>query len=163
MAVQFKVTIEGFEALKNRLQRLPERLRTNIMRGAMRAAVAVLRRLARDNVQQFSRTGNLRRSIRVSTRSFRNGTVTGTVKAGGPRAYYANIVEVGARPHAIRVKRANALALGPRTFVKAVQHPGFAGRRYMQQAAERGEKPASDAFAAYVQQRVVKFMATGQA
>ena len=161
MAAQFTVRIENIDAIRQRLSGLSQRLRTNIMRGGMRAAVAVIRKLAREEAPR-GRTGNLRRSIRVSTRSFRDGTVTGTIKAGGPVAFYANIVEVGAQPHSISVTRANALALGPRTFVKAVDHPGFAGRGYMRKAAEQGERAASAAFEQYVQQRVASYMETGK-
>ena len=162
MPVQFNVKIQGFDILKQRLSALPERLRRNIMRGGMRAAVAIIRKAARANAP-VGRTGNLRRSIRVSTRAFRDGWVEGTVKAGGKLAYYANIVEVGAKAHPIRVTRAaNALNLGGRALVKSVQHPGFQGRRYMERAAKQSEVPASNAFAAYVNNRVGIFLATGR-
>lgn len=160
MAIQFNVRIENFDAIRQRVAGLPQRLRTNILRGAMRAAVAVIRKAARANAP-VGRTGNLRRSIRVSTRSFRDGTVRGEVKAGGRLAWYANIVEGGARPHEISVNERLALNLGGR-LVKKVQHPGFQGRRFMERAAQDSERPAAEAFERYVQQRVASYINTGQ-
>lgn len=162
MAVQLNIKLQGFDVLKERLSALPDKLRRNIMRGGMRAAVAVIRGVAR-NLVPVGRTGNLRRSIRVSTRAFRNGRIEGTVKAGGKLAYYANIVEGGARPHQISVTRAaKALNLGGRALVKKVQHPGFQGRRFMQSAANQSETAASNAFAQYVNNRVDLFLTTGR-
>ena len=162
MAVQLNIKLQGFDVLKQRLSALPERLRRNIMRGGMRAAVAVIRGVAR-NLVPVGRTGRLRRSIRVSTRAFRDGRIEGKVTAGGKLAYYANIVEGGAKPHEIRVSgAAKALNLGNRVLVKKVQHPGFQGRRFMERTANQSEAAASNAFANYVNYRVDLFLATGR-
>lgn len=162
MAVQLNIKLQGFDVLKQRLSALPERLRRNIMRGGIRAAAAVIRGVAR-NLAPLGRTGNLRRSIQVSTRAFRDGRIEGKVTAGGKLAYYANIVEAGARAHQISVTRAaKALNLGGRVLVKKVQHPGFQGRRFMERAANQSEAAASDAFAKYVNNRVDLFLATGR-
>jgi len=157
---EFQIRIQGFDALKRRLGLVEQRLRRNILRGAMRAATAVIRKAARALVP-LGRTGNLRRSIRVSTRAFADGRVVGTVKAGGKLAWYANIVEAGARPHVITSRDRTgkgALQVGGRV-VRSVQHPGFRGRRYMARAAEQSEAAASSAFERYVQQRVAAAMA----
>ena len=162
MAVQLNIKLQGFDVLKQRLSALPGKLRRKIMRGGVRAAVAVIRGVAR-NLVPIGRTGNLRRSIRVSTRAFRDGRIEGKVTAGGKLAYYANIVEAGARAHQISVTRAaKALNLGGRVLVKNVQHPGFQGRRFMERAANQSEAAASDAFAKYVNNRVDLFLATGR-
>jgi len=162
MAVQLNIKLQGFDVLKQRLSALPGKLRRNIMRGGMRAAVAVIRGAVR-NLVPVGRTGNLRRSIRVSTRAFRNGRIEGKVTAGGKLAYYANIVEGGAKPHQISVTRAaKALNLGGRVLVKKVQHPGFQGRRFMERAANQSEAAASNAFAQYVNNRVDLFLTAGR-
>lgn len=162
MAVQLNIKLQGFDVLKQRLSALPGKLRRNIMRGGVRAAVAVIRGVAR-NLVPVGRTRNLRRSIRVSTRAFRDGRIEGKVTAGGKLAYYANIVEGGAKPHEIRASgAAKALNLGNRVLVKRVQHPGFQGRRFMERTANQSEAAASNAFANYVNYRVDLFLATGR-
>lgn len=161
MTVQadFSVKLEGFDTLKARTEALPQKLQRNILRGGMRAAVGVIRKLAREFVPV--RTGKLRRSIRASARSFRDGRLVGTVTSGGKGAWQANIIEVGAKPHKIRARRGKALSIGRGGYVKQVDHPGHRAYRYMERAATQGEKPAADAFSNYVQTRVSRYMSTG--
>lgn len=160
MPAQFRITVEGFEELQQRVSSLPEKLRGPIMRGAMRAALVELRKLARRYVLP-KRTGALYRSIRVSARSFRDGALIGKVTAGGPGAQHANLIERGTKPHRIVAKRARALTIGDGRMVRSVRHPGHAGRHFMARAAAEGARPASDAFSAYVHARIQRHMAAG--
>lgn len=79
------------------------------------------------------RTGRLRATIRAhparQTGPFR---VEAQVTAGRP----ARLVTRGARPHLIRARRADALHFG-NLFARSVQHPGFAGRPFLEPAARR--------------------------
>ena len=155
------VKIVGLDVVRSRLRALPLRLRTNIMRGGLRAAARVVQIASRQEAPR-GKTGNLRRSISVSTRSKLGGAVVeAKVKAGGRRAWYANIVESGAKPHRIEARRGKALQIGP-AFVASVQHPGFAGRGFMAKARERSAVPANLAFQRYVDQRIATFWNTGK-
>lgn len=155
-----RLELKGFDEIKRTLALLPERLQKNYLRGGVRAALAVLAKEARREAPVAS--GQLRRSIRTSTRAFYSGRVTGKVNVAGPRARHAHLVEFGTKPHRIIARTAKALAIGPGVLVKEVQHPGAKARPYMGSAVARKSGAAHDAFETYVHTRLMRFWATGK-
>lgn len=156
-----QLELRGFNEIKRTLALLPERLQRNYLRGGVRAALAVLAKEARQ--QAPADTGELKRSIRTSTRAFYGGRLlTGKVKVSGRRARHAHLVEFGTRPHRIAVRTARVLAVGPGVFAKEVQHPGAKARPYMGTAVERKSSAAHDAFEIYVHTRLTRFWETGK-
>ncbi|NDC04095.1 MAG: HK97 gp10 family phage protein [Betaproteobacteria bacterium] len=74
-----EIAVSGLAELKKALDQLPAKVEANIMRGAMRAGSKVMAEKAKEQVPVDS--GDLRNSIRVTTRS-RRGQVTATVAHG---------------------------------------------------------------------------------
>ncbi|MCR4300180.1 MAG: HK97 gp10 family phage protein [Sulfuricaulis sp.] len=148
--------IEGVEGLQARLLQLPAKLEQKILRGALRAGAVVIKRAADAEVPR--RSGKLARTLRVSTKS-RRGLVTASIKAGDKnRAWYAHIVEGGAKPHPIRAKRFPFLRLHGNVFVRKVSHPGARPNRFMKRALDRGVTPAIAAVADYIRGRLDKIV-----
>lgn len=159
------VRIQGADALILRLGLLQKNMQRNIMRGALRAASKPIIRAAQATVPV--RTGTLKRSIRFSSRGFLDGSLRAEVKAGGAglrgrSAFYAHIVERGAKPHSLVPRGKDTVTVSMRgrvvrTLKRGVgepHHKGFRARRYMARAAEASAAAASDAFADYVAQRL---------
>lgn len=149
---EFSVRLEGVDEVRTRLALFPQRLRRNILRGAIRAAAVVMRKGVQARVPV--RTVALRRSVTVSTRAYADGRVEGKVTVGGRKAFYANIVEVGAKQHVIRAATAGALNLGNGRIVEEVRHPGFRGRGFVAATQAAEAAPASRAFFEYAQVRI---------
>lgn len=89
----------------------------------------------RDHAQREvpSRTGRLRRSIRVRNASQRKATVVAH--------YTAYMVDAGVKAHEIKPKRAKMLRFqvgqGQIVFAKRVRHPGYRPRPFRQRLAEQ--------------------------
>lgn len=153
-----EIAVSGLADLKKALDQLPAKIEANIMRGAMRAGSKVMAEIAKEQVPVDS--GDLRRSIRVTTRS-RRGQVSATVRAGDKKAYYAHMVEFGTAQHLIPkptkkkpLKRISLFFGGK--VVSQVQHPGTSPQPFMRPALDKGMQPALDAFAEYVRKRLAK-------
>lgn len=108
------VHITGLRELQVFLDALPAKVEKNILRGALTAGAKPIKKQAMANIH--SRSGELARSIRVSTR-FKDGKVVASISAWKKRlaskkkgggvlgdAYYANWVEYGTRQHLISVQ-----------------------------------------------------------
>jgi hypothetical protein len=168
-----RVKIDGADALIARMALLDANGHRRLMRGGLRAASRplILRaralaprgtRVRKDWKGRNTRPGELRRSIRFIARRDTTGGVQAEVRAGNARAWYAHIIERGAKAHEIRRgKRKRALNVDglPRAGVK---HPGVRGRFFMRDAAQQAARAASDAFAVYVRQRYDRVLATGK-
>jgi len=153
-----EIAVSGLAELKKALDQLPAKVEANIMRGAMRAGSKVMAEKAKEQVPVDS--GDLRNSIRVTTRS-RRGQVTATVRAGDKKAYYAHMVEFGTAAHLIpkpsRKKRLKQVVLAFGGSVKSeVQHPGTRPQPFMRPAFDKNTPAALDAFAEYVRKRLAK-------
>lgn len=88
----------------------------------------------KDTITDFTRTGQLRASVRVRVQGN-----TATIFAG-TKLNYARYVDEGTRPHVIRTVKKKALrwpTTGGYAFAKYVNHPGFKGHHYMQGTWER--------------------------
>jgi HK97 gp10 family phage protein len=171
-----ETTVHGMADLHKLLQRLPVKVETNVLRGAVRAGQNVIKKAAQSAAP--ADTGELRKSIRVtsSRRALKRGFVRADVVAGNATAWYAHIIEFGSgqfyegtgrsvrKPYVIRAKVADgkeastgqkrrALRVGS-ALVAQVTHPGVKPRRFMRTAAQQLEGPALDAFVAYVRKRL---------
>lgn len=170
--VSARVRVEGADALILRLALLERGRARNIMRGGLRAAAVPLIARARQLVpisgldprnltargrvrggKHNRRPGDLLRSIRFSSRGYRDGSLYAEVKAGGRRAFYAHMVEGGTKPHEIRPRDAKALVVAGRPVAK-IKHPGTRAARFMDRAAQQAGRAASQAFATYVATRL---------
>lgn len=150
------VKLEGLDVVRARLAVFPDRLRRNVMRGAIRAAATAFREGIRKRAPVKS--GRLRRDIKLSARVFHDGRVSATVSVGtgkgDRRAFYAAALEAGAKPHQIKPAARRALMFGGRFAAIVRNHPGIRARRFVADAAS-GEYPrAVSVFEAYVRTRV---------
>lgn len=146
------VEVRGLAELERALQTLPEKLERNVMRGALRAGGKVFLLEARRRVPV--RTGELRKSLRISVRKVR-GMLTAFIKAGNKKAWYPHLVEFGTAAHLIKPRNRKSLLLG--IFLREiVEHPGAQMHPFMRPAFDNGVQGAIAAFAAYVHKRLTK-------
>lgn len=141
--------IQGLAELQKVLDELPRKLEVNVLRGGMRAGARVIAEQARANAPVD--TGKLRASMRVSSKKTRNGGVAGVAKMGGRGAWYAPMVEFGARPHDIPV--------GDGEAQKIWAHPGAPKSGFLRRALDSEQQRARDEAAAYMRQRLASEMA----
>lgn len=92
--------ISGGRELQELLETLPGKMQKNINRAGLRAGAAVLLPAVKQNIPVYH--GDLRDSARITTRAKGSG-VSASVKVGNKKAWYANLVEHGTRPHYIKV------------------------------------------------------------
>jgi hypothetical protein len=168
---------DEFDQVRARLALFPERLRSKIMRGGIRAGAVELRKGARARAPR-GQTRQLLQSIRVSMRNYRPERPQADVKVGGLvkkksrkgvrtiDAYYSHMVEIGVKPHRIEPATRQALAIRSRVgrvaFVRGVRHPGFAGRRFMQATRIADAPEAVRAFERYVVVRARAYLERGR-
>lgn len=181
---------DEFDELQARLGEYPRVLREKVLRGGLRSGGVVFRNAARQNLRAVGavKTGNLLRSLRVSTNGYRPEKPEVNIKAGrrvtkkqrarGARdVFYAHIVERGARKHWIRVSedaaagrsirslnaRVNrgSLVIGKSFVGQAVAHPGLRGRFYMRTARDTKRQEAVAAFQRYVATKSKAFIERG--
>jgi hypothetical protein len=175
-----RVRLDGFDTLRARLDYFPDRMRNNFLRGGARAAASLLAkrlktRLSSDGLQTAA--GSVRSSVRLQGGPAGN-TVRGVVQYGGRYqkrasldrgpvktardAWYAHILEWGARPHVIKPRPGRRALMIRGAFVSKVRHPGIRARLYATQTAERDMPAANAAFERYVEARVARFWSTGR-
>ncbi len=177
------VRLEGFDRLYRRTEGLEQRLRGNIIRGGVRAAVAVFARGVKRRLPV--KTGTLLASVRSSTRvKFGGQQVEGKVYigsrvGGGSRrgakgaargAFYAHMLEGGTKPHEITARSARAIKLAEgyaqfgvnATFRGRVRHPGIRPMRTWAITRQAEAPAANAAFERYVEQRVAAYWGAGR-
>lgn len=144
-------TIGGGRELDDMLRTLAPKIHANIMRSALRAGANEFKKQAQATVPVD--TGELRRSLAVSTRS-RGGTVTATLKARGKIAPHAHLVEFGTKPHKIAPKgKKGALKIGI-NVVGAVSHPGSKPKPFFRPAFDSKASAAIQSTAAKIRERL---------
>lgn len=160
-----EIPITGLSDLQALLDTLPVRVEKNIMRAALRAGAMVIRdeavRLAPEGQPSAeakktgAAPGDLRRSIRISTRvRAAAGWINVRVVAGDKKAWYAHLIEMtGAAAHWIRPKGHKSLFLAG-IFKEAVYHPGFKPRPFMRPALDGKAEEAINATADYIRNRL---------
>lgn len=146
-----EVNVKGLKELAAFLQTLPVRIEKNVLRGALRAGMSVVKPVAQQGVHSIS--GKLAKGLKVGTRA-KGSTVTANLKATGPHAFVAHMLEMtGARPHQITPKVAAALSIGGRAY-RSVSHPGFSKKPFLRPSLDRQARAAVIAAAEYMKLRL---------
>jgi HK97 gp10 family phage protein len=149
------VKIKGLAELEKALAELPDKIERNILRSALRTGAKVIEAEAKTQVPV--RTGRLRDSIRVSVR-LRGGKPVATITAGGRKkgqAWYAHLVEFGAKAHFIKPKKAKSLLIAG-LLRDGVDHPGATKHPFMRPALDAAGAAAVRAFGEQVRRRLTK-------
>lgn len=169
-----EIKVEGLAELQKMLDQLPAKLEANIMRGGLRAASNIYRDRARSNVSAISKSGDLRKSIKVGTK-FSKGLVSATITAGSKSAFYAHFFEFGTAsfytgsgksvggPYKIpgktkggkSTRNKKALAFGDSVY-NNVTHPGVRPVAFMRNAFDQGTSEVLEALRLYVGGRLGK-------
>jgi HK97 gp10 family phage protein len=144
------IHIKGLSDLNKFMEQLTPKIEANVMRGALRAGVNVIKPVAQANIHRVS--GQLADGLKVSTRS-RGGRVTASLKATGPHRFIAHLVEFGTRAHNIAAKKPGWLSFAG-IFAKSVQHPGAKPRPFIRPALDGQAQAAVIAAAEYMKNRL---------
>lgn len=167
-----EVHVTGLKELQAFMDQLAPKLEQNVMRGALRAGVNVIKAevKARCPVGAPSETGRkryklytgaLRDSIKSGVKA-KGGRVTAYVRVGGKNkktgadVWYAHLIEyTGAMPHLIKAPVGKALTIGAgiKTVVE-VHHPGMAPRPFLRPALAGQAGNAIAAAAEYMKKRL---------
>lgn len=164
------VHVKGLSELSKFLQQLPEKMRANVMRGALRAGAKEIEAQAKALVPVDS--GRLRDSIRVTTKRM-DGGVMAIVRAGGRSgkktvlqaksgrqfaghavAYYAQWVEFGTAAHQIAATDAKHPVFFGGMFAQKIDHPGAKPHPFMRPALDSRAQAAVVAAAEYIKKRL---------
>lgn len=137
----------GLDELGRFLDQVPAKLERNVMRGALRAGMNLVKPVAQSNIHSVS--GDLARSLKVRTDA-RNGRVTASLYT---RLFEAQFVEFGTKPHGIEPKNRRALVIGG-LFFASVRHPGARPHPFLRPALDTQAQAAVLAVAAYIKARL---------
>ncbi|MXS81575.1 HK97-gp10 family putative phage morphogenesis protein [Nitrosomonas oligotropha] len=96
-----EIYVKGLDELQKFMDQLPAKMEANIMRGALRAGMSVVKDKAKMSIENQS--GELASGLRVYTR-IREGIIRASLVTGGYHGYVAMWVEFGTRPHLIKVQ-----------------------------------------------------------
>lgn len=145
-----EVHVTGLAELQKFLDELPAKMEKNIMRGALRAGMNVVKPIAQGSVHAVS--GKLAAGLKVGTR-VRRGTVIASLKATGEHRAIAHLVEHGTTAHTITAKNRKELSFGG-LFFQSVQHPGARPRPFMRPALDSESQRAVVASGEYIKERL---------
>jgi HK97 gp10 family phage protein len=168
--------VKGLTELNKFLQQLPEKLQKNVMRGAMRAGMNVIKPVAKRNIHSVS--GLLAEGLRVEIRA-KGPKITVKLKATGKHGFVAQWVEFGTKAHFIKVRdedrpvnlrrseklgrtvrvsistiNRNSLRIGGRLIGPTVHHPGARLRPFMRPALDSHGFQAVSEVARYMKLRL---------
>lgn len=144
--------VTGLADLQKALDQLPAKLEANVLRSALRQGAKVQLAKAREAVPVQS--GDLRESLRISTRS-RRGLVRAILKAGNKKAFYAHLVEFGTAEHWIKPKNRKSLFLAG-VARETVHHPGAQKKPFIRPALDSTVPAVIAAVGAYLRRRLDK-------
>lgn len=113
--------VKGLAELQKFIDQLPVKMERNVVRGALRAGMAVVKPVAQANIHSVS--GELAKGLKIGSRA-RGGVVTATLRTTGPHAFVAKWVEYGTKPHTITAANRKGLSFGG-AFFQSVNHPGI--------------------------------------
>jgi HK97 gp10 family phage protein len=142
--------VKGLDELQKFLDQLTPKIEANVMRGALRAGMNVVKPIAQSNVNSVS--GELARGLKVGTRK-RGSRVISNLKATGPHRSIAHLVEFGTRAHNIAAKAKGWLSF-KNVFAKSVDHPGARPKPFMRPALDGQAQAATIAAGEYVKNRL---------
>lgn len=170
MATETLKHIKGFAQLQRELDKLPAKIETKIMRGALRSGASVMQKAAKaaapvakpnsENARLYGGyMGALRDSIRVTT-SRKGSQLHAVVKAGGKNAkgadvYYAHMVEFGTSAHKILPSKAKVLSFGG-VLTRRIDHPGAIAKPFMRPAMDGSLNATLVAVGSYIKKRLTK-------
>lgn len=144
------VHVKGLSDLNRFLEQLTPKVEANVMRGALRAGMNVIKPIAQSNVHSVS--GELAKGLKVGTRR-RRGRVIAYLKASGPHRRIAHLVEYGTRAHNIAAKAKGWLSF-MNVFAKSVDHPGARPRPFLRPALDGQAQAATIAAGEYIKNRL---------
>ena len=145
------INITGLSELQAQLDRLPANVEKKLLRGALRAGQKVVLEAAKANIRTIS--GDLAASLRISTRSRKNGLVSARVVAGAKKVFYAHMVEFGTAQHYIKPKTRRSLFFAG-INAEVIDHPGAKKHPFMRPAIDGAADAAMQAFANYLSGRI---------
>lgn len=126
------------EAIRQFLERLPDKIQRKVLRRGLSKAATQLRRRIRGKLPR-GRTGRVRASVRRTQVKTRGGVTSVMVFSNWFITRF--LEQSGAKPHAIKPKNAKALSIGD-VFRASVSHPGFRARPVWGPEKERLDLPA---------------------
>jgi HK97 gp10 family phage protein len=147
-----EVHVKGLKDLQKFLDQLTPKMEANIMRGALRAGMNVVKPVAAANIHPVS--GLLAAGLKIFTR-IRGGVVSASLRATGKHAFVARWVEFGTRAHDIVAKLGGSLFFGG-VFTKVVNHPGARPKPFMRPALDGQAQAAVIAAGNYIKDRLAK-------
>jgi HK97 gp10 family phage protein len=146
MANTIDIKVQGLKELQDALREFEPKFQKNVLRGAVRAAAAVIANEAKAAVPVLSEPderrvpGLLRKSIRVMSTRVSGGMVQGGVAAGisksDPRPFYARFVEKGTAHMPPKPYLRPALDFGASEAIEALR--AYAASRIRDALAARG-------------------------
>jgi len=148
--VEDSVHVKGLSELNKFLDQLTPKVEANVMRGALRAGMNVVKPVAQANIHSVS--GELAGGLKVGTRRL-GSRVIASLKATGKHRHIAHLVEFGTRAHSIAAKAKGWLSF-LNIFAKSVNHPGARPRPFMRPALDSQATAATIAVGEYVKNRL---------
>jgi HK97 gp10 family phage protein len=145
-----EIHVTGLAELQKFLDELPPKLERNVMRGALRAGMNVVKPVAQANARKAS--GLYAAGLKVGTRA-RGGRVTASLKATGPHGWLGKWIEFGTKPHNIAARKKGWLAF-MNIFAREVAHPGARPFPHMRPALDGQAQNAVIAAAEYMKKRM---------
>lgn len=142
--------VKGLSDLQTFMDQLAPKIEANVMRGALRAGMDVVKPIAQGNIHSVS--GELAKGLKIGTRR-KGSVVMAYLKTTGAHAFVAKWVEFGTRAHNIAAKAARSLSFGG-IFAKSVAHPGAKPRPFMRPALDGQANAAVVAAAEYIKNRL---------
>ena len=151
--------VEGVPELRAKLAALGDKAERKVVRTAIRKAANIVLKEVRSRAP--SKTGRLRKGLRVSVSVTAGNEVAkiGAKRRAGAR--HAHLLELGVRPHTIRSKYRRALRIGGRMIGGRVMHPGVRPRPFLRPGFEATKDDAIRVFKEQLQTAIseVKAMA----
>ncbi len=129
------VQMSGMAELAESLKQFPVKLEVQVMASALRGGAKVVQQQAVANAPVDS--GDLRDSIKIKRRTNkRTGYLNLQVVAGNKKAWYAHIVEFGAKAHVIRASKKKSMLIST-ILREIVHHPGVRPSGFMRRAFDQ--------------------------
>jgi len=145
-----EVHVKGLAELQQFLDQVPPKIEANIMRGALRAGMNVVKPVAKANIHSVS--GQLAAGLAVGTQH-KGSVVIGRLVARGKHAFIARWVEFGTAAHLIKARFGRSLNLGG-VFAKSARHPGAAPHPFLRPALDTQAQAAVIAAGEYIKDRL---------
>lgn len=138
----FSVEVGGLDKLLAALKRAPDMVETNLQKGVVKAAGAVVEQATRGNLPW--RTGTLVKTFGIPPEGLKIERLVARV---GPTVKYAVYVHEGTKAHTIYPKEKKALYWeGAAHPVRSVEHPGTKANPFMPRILEKARPKISTIF-----------------